>query len=268
MENNNNNKKKNGKAIWIISSLLSVAVLGLGAVIAWKLFAPNTQQNNITVEKENLLFKKNDIEPFKLNIEKTKWAEDEFKTNYQSLSLREFTKSNLKVDGNSISNLIEEVYPISKKEIQINLSKYSNFNYLLSEDVTRELSYLVNNLLYIDNLDVEFIQGVRIMNLNFLIEAIDNFIRDPLKKYTISDFVKYIGEGDNENKKQFIEKVIQPNLFITPTTNIDLANIKDVRFDSNNNLLIELQNEGIKYYIDVQDEVGNVSISNNIITIE
>ncbi|MDE5599930.1 MAG: hypothetical protein K2I49_03240, partial [Ureaplasma sp.] len=271
MENNSNNHGNRNtdnkrKVFWSITTVLLIIIIVVGGLLIFLLFNNKNKQVNDSsnnVSQDTLLFKQTDIVPFKDKIEANKWTTDEFKPNYQSLGLKTFTQNNFTVDGNSIRQLIDQVYPLSNTKIQINLSEFANIKYLISTDVDRELSYLVQNLLYIDGIDANFITGIRLTKLNAIYSAINNYINDSTRKYTFSEFQKDV----NDNNEWF-KTYVSDYLYISDVEKINPQHIKKVGFDANNNFTIELENEEVKYYIDVVDKNDDVTLNGNILTIE
>ncbi|MDE6472854.1 MAG: hypothetical protein K2K73_00370, partial [Ureaplasma sp.] len=256
-ENKVAKKQKNKKLAIILTSVLSATALG---VATFALIRSCSTQYNL--KNENLLFTQRDIQNYKTKVEKNDWTKEEFQAEITSDSLTDFTKLNLLVENKTISNLIVDVLPLQPNtddtqniEVRLKTQKDDNGNelnnyYKLDINVDENLAELKNNNLVLKNIDVNFIRGVQISQLDKLYNEINNYISLPSYKFTKSEFKNHIASDQN---KDLLKNMIVSNLYVSEFQRLDINQIKSVEFDSDK-LIIELspefnQGEYVKFLI-------------------
>ncbi|MDE6289694.1 MAG: hypothetical protein K2L64_02920, partial [Ureaplasma sp.] len=153
----------------------------------------------------------------------------------------------------SVSNI--NSVSMSGTNLVITLNNIANVKY--SADVYSNV-VLNNNVLTISNL--YYSQTINLTRLDVLWTAINNYIAESNRKYTLDEFRNVINSSPST-----IKQLVKDNLYINTNTTISLDKISSVSINANNQFEITLDTTLTKYTI---SSYTNASLSSNKLIIK
>ncbi|MDE5599383.1 MAG: leucine-rich repeat domain-containing protein, partial [Ureaplasma sp.] len=192
-------------------------------------------------------------------IQSSKYTKMEF-SNYVTSNnddLKELIANNLYISENEKLSL-DKISSVSFNSNSNQLSVVLKSNYLKYSFASANDNISISDTtITISNL--KYYTLYNFTNIDTLFNAIQNRISSSTNKYTVEEF-----RNDVTNNNSSLKTLVANNLYISPSTKLDISNIKTITLNSDNDLEISLNSDYTKYSLPTN---SNVTLENDVLTI-